>query len=224
MGFMPGVRAGQSMASISCCARKAVVSHTVWGVALSWTHTFSFVQKPMMQRWWLKVPSSTTSSLLLPWWMTPYHDLPSVGWMRACISLFPCMQRSGAQREARRHRKSHFLCVLLQTRLRRLWSKFNLGHSGMPRAIASRQKLFYNAPKWQPPLKSVDHPHAYTEKEPRWNDCLHLNQLSVFSGCGQTPPIPKPAVADQYLGCVKIFCWRLLATHPTFSRWKMQND
>ena len=109
---------------------KVVVSHTVWGVALSWTHTFSFVQKPMMQRWRLKVPSSTTRSLLLPWWMTPHtmSELPSVGLVRACISLFPCLQRTRAQREARRHRKSHFLCVLLHTRLRRLWSKFNLGH------------------------------------------------------------------------------------------------
>ena len=39
LGCMSGLRADQSMTSISCCVKKAVVSRAVWGVPLSWTYT-----------------------------------------------------------------------------------------------------------------------------------------------------------------------------------------
>ena len=50
MGFMTGLRAGQSMTSTSCCARKAGVSRALWSVALSWTYTM-FLPKRHVTHW-----------------------------------------------------------------------------------------------------------------------------------------------------------------------------
>ena len=49
VGFMSGLRVGQSMTSVPCCARKAVVLHAVLRAALSWTYT-NFRPKPPSPR------------------------------------------------------------------------------------------------------------------------------------------------------------------------------
>ena len=48
-GFMPVLRDGKSMTPTSCCARKAGVSRTVWGMELSWTYK-NFVPKRLSSR------------------------------------------------------------------------------------------------------------------------------------------------------------------------------
>ena len=56
-------------------------------------------------------------------------------------------------------------------------------------------------------------------EEPRWNDCpwpfgsnVCLLELWSYSSDLQA----TADVADQCVGCVAKFCWRILATHPTF--------
>ena len=49
MGFRSRLWAGQPLTSTSFCARKAIVSRTVWGVALSWTCT-NLVQNRLSPR------------------------------------------------------------------------------------------------------------------------------------------------------------------------------
>ena len=39
IGFMSGLRAGQSMTSTSCCSKRTAVSRAVWGWAFSWAYT-----------------------------------------------------------------------------------------------------------------------------------------------------------------------------------------
>ena len=92
IGFMSGLRAGQSKTSTSCWSRKAVVSCAVWGGALSWTYTKLHPNTPVahgnisffriwMYRCRFMVPSTTTSSLLPHGGLYPYQD-----W-RATISI-----------------------------------------------------------------------------------------------------------------------------------------
>ena len=83
MGFMAGLSAGQLFTSTSHCARKAVLSRAVWGVALSWTDTklspkspkgkHIIAEKPDVAS---KVPYSTYISLLPSSWMA-HHTAPT---------------------------------------------------------------------------------------------------------------------------------------------------
>ena len=92
-------------------------------------------------------PSTATSSLLPPWWISPntMTDGPrfsSLGWTQASISLSPCTWRTGTQtslwyRENRDSslmvqclhcQRSHTLCLLPHSRQHRLCSKVRLGH------------------------------------------------------------------------------------------------
>ena len=107
--FMSGLRAGQSMTSTSCWSKKAV-SCAVWGGALSWTYTKLRPNTSVAHGniWFLRIwmywcrfmaPSTTTSSLLPPWWIVPHTMIdgpryPSLGWTQASISLSPCLRRT----------------------------------------------------------------------------------------------------------------------------------
>ena len=100
----------QSMTSTSCWSKKAAVSRAVWGRRSSWTYTklrpntpvaygnISFIRIWM---YWcrLMAPSTTTSSILHPWWIAPHNMtggpwFPSLVWMQASISLSHCLQRT----------------------------------------------------------------------------------------------------------------------------------
>lgn len=92
-------------------------------------------------------PSTTTSSLLPPWWIAPHtmtdgRRFPSVSWTQASISLSPCLRRTRTRPSLwyRENRDSslkiqclhclwsHTLCLLPHSRRRRLCSKVSLGH------------------------------------------------------------------------------------------------
>ena len=110
IGFMSGPRAGQSMTSTSCWSKKATVSRAVWGGALSWMYTKLCPNTPVAHGniWFLSIwmyrcrfmpASTTTSSLLPPWWIAPHTvtdgpRFPSLGWTQASISLSPCLRRT----------------------------------------------------------------------------------------------------------------------------------
>ena len=110
---MSRLRAGQSMTSTSCWSKKATVSRAVWGGALSWTYTKLRPNTPVAHGniWFFRIwmyrcrfmaPSTTTSSLLPPWWIAPHTmtdgpRFPSLGWTQASISLSPCLRRTIAQ-------------------------------------------------------------------------------------------------------------------------------
>ena len=151
-----------------------------------------------------------------------------VGWMDASMSpLLPVARgtrpRPWAWSKTHHSRYSASsawgpkFCVLPHIRRRRLWSKVNPGtwwDGGTPSLPV------YNAPNWTPPPEiSGSSPHA--DEEPRWNETTivpeHSDQLSVLSGCGHIPPTSTPPlmadVADQCLGFVAKFCWRILTTH-----------
>ena len=101
--------------------------------------------RSLMWHWRLRVPSSTTSSLL-SWWialhtMTEGPWLPSIGWMHALIGPSPCLQHTRAwppQWNVKRDSslktqclhclRSHPLCILPHICLYRPWPKVNLGH------------------------------------------------------------------------------------------------
>ena len=76
IGFMSGLRDGQSITSTSCWSKKAAVSRAVWGRALSWTYAKLHPNIPVAHGniWFLRIwihwcrfiAPSTTTSLLLP--------------------------------------------------------------------------------------------------------------------------------------------------------------
>ena len=152
-----GSRLDSELASTCCCARKAVVSPAVWGVALCWTYTkfhpkTSVAQgsilsrRNLMWRWRLRVPPSTTSSLPLPW-CTQYHDwrgtviapgfnaciyqsLPLTVAHRARPSLWNSVKRDSSQKtRCLQCRGPAFRALSIpHTRRHCLWSKVYLGH------------------------------------------------------------------------------------------------
>ena len=122
---MSGLRAGQSMASISCWSKKAAVSCAVWGGALSWTYAK------------LRPTSTTTSWLLPPWWIAPHTmtdgpRFPSLGWTQVSISSSPCLRRtryrenrdSSLKIQCLHCLRFHTLCLLPHSR----GDKVSLGH------------------------------------------------------------------------------------------------
>ena len=141
IGFMSGLRAGQSMTSTSHWSKKAAVSHAVWGGALSWTYTKLCPNTPITHGniWFLRIwmywcrfmaPSTTTSSLLPPWWIAPHTmtdglRCPSLVWTQASISLSPCLRRirtrpsllyrenldSSLKMQCLHYLRSHTLCL-----------------------------------------------------------------------------------------------------------------
>ena len=107
IGFMSGLRIGQSMTSTSCWSKKSAVSCAVWGGALSWTYTKLRPNTTVAHGniWFLRIwmyrcrfmaPSTTTSSLLptlSPPPPPPPHPpkidgprFPSLSWTQASIS------------------------------------------------------------------------------------------------------------------------------------------
>ena len=155
---MSGLRAGQSMTSTFCWSKKAAVPHAVWGGALSWTYTKLRPNTPITHGniWSLRIwiyrcrfmaPSTTTSSLLPPWWIAPHTmtdgpRFPSLGWTQASISLSPFLSHTQTQPslwywqnrnsslkiKCLHCLRSHTLCLLPQSRRRHLCSKVSLGH------------------------------------------------------------------------------------------------
>ena len=88
IGFMSGLRAGQSMTLTSCWSKQAAVSHAVWGSALSWTYTKLRPNTPVAHGniWFLEMwmyrcrfmaPSTMTSSPLTP----PLPGLHPIPWL-----------------------------------------------------------------------------------------------------------------------------------------------
>ena len=160
-------RVGQSMTSTSCWSKKAVVSRTVWGGALSWTYTKLRPNTPVAQGniWFLRIwmyrsrfmaPSTMTSSLLPPWWIAPHSmtDGPrfsSLGWSRASISLSPCLGPPGPDRHCGigRTGTNHWrysvsivsLCFLPLSRRRRLCSKSSLRRRDQYPTAKSRLRM-----------------------------------------------------------------------------------
>ena len=158
IGFMAGLRAGQSLTSTSCWSKKAAMSRAVWGGALAWTYTKLHPSTPITHGniWFLRTwmyrcrfmtPSTMTSSLLPLWWiashtMTDGPRFPSLGWTRASLSLFPCLQRTWTQLplwyranqdssmkiQCLHCLRSHTLCPFPHLQRRRLCSKVSLGH------------------------------------------------------------------------------------------------
>ena len=170
---MSELRAGQSMTSKSCWSKKAAVSRAVWGRELSWTYTKLRPNTPVAHGniWFLRIwmyrcrfmaPSTTTSSLLFPWWIAPHtmtdgSRFPSLGLTQALISLSTCLRRTWTRpslwyRENRDSSlkiqclhclTSHNLCLLPLPRCRRLWSKVNLGHlaGGRDQYLVARSRF-----------------------------------------------------------------------------------
>ena len=143
---MPGLRAGQSMTSTSCWSKKAAVSRVVWGGAklrpnTPVAHDNIWFLRIWMYRCQFIAPSTTTSSLLPPWWIAPHTmtDGPrflSLGWTQASTSLSHCLRYTRTRpslwyRENRDSSlkiqclhclRSHTLCLLPHSRRRRLCS------------------------------------------------------------------------------------------------------
>ena len=158
IGFMSGLRDGQSMTSTSCWSKKAAVSRAVWSGALSWMYTKLCPNTPVAHgnSWFLRIwmyrcqfmaPSTITSSLLPPKWIAPHTmtdgpRFPSLGWTHASISLSPCLRRtrtrpslwyrenrdSSLKKQCLHCLRSHTLCLLPHSQRRRLCSKVSLGH------------------------------------------------------------------------------------------------
>ena len=158
IGFMSGLRAGQSMTSTSCWSKKAAMSRAVWGGALSWTYTklrpnttvaheniYSSGSGCPDAGSWLHPPRPAHSSS--PWWIAPHTmtdgtRFPSLGWTQASTSPSPCLRRTRTRpslwyRENRDSSlkiqclhcpRSHTLCLLPHSWQRHLCSKVSPGH------------------------------------------------------------------------------------------------
>ena len=108
-----------------------------------------------MYRCRFMAPSTTTSSLLPPWWIAPHTmtdgpRFPSLGCMQASISLFPCLRCTRTQSslwyrenwdsslriQCLHCLRSHTLCLLPH-------SKMSLGHlAGRPdQNLVARSRL-----------------------------------------------------------------------------------
>ena len=128
------------------------------GGALSWTYTKLRPNTPVAHGniWFLRMwmcwcrfmaPSTTTSSLLPPWWTAPHTRtdrprFPSLDWTQASINLSPCLRRtrtrpslwykenrdSSLKIQCLHCLRSPTLCLLPHSRRRRLCSKVSLGH------------------------------------------------------------------------------------------------
>ena len=104
MGFRYVLRAGQSMTSTSRSASKAVVSRSVWGVALSWTYNFRsethVTRANILSR---RSPITLTNSLLPPWWMAP------IPWFRGhnCHMWVGCTHLSAPPLAWGAHQRGH---------------------------------------------------------------------------------------------------------------------
>ena len=113
-----------------------------------------------MYRCRFMAPSTTTSSLLPPWWialhtMTDGPRFQSLGWTQASISLSPCLRRTRTRpslwyRENRDSSlkmqclhclRSHALCLLPHSQRRRLCSKVSLGRLAGRQYQAARNRL-----------------------------------------------------------------------------------
>ena len=84
-------------------------------------------------------------------------------------------------------------------------------HVGTPNPIASLQKPIYNAPNWQHPPRSADDLYAQTRSQDKTIAPDSSDQLSVFSGCGQTPTTPMPSL--MWLTNVSRLRHKLLLVH-----------
>ena len=113
---------------------------------------------------------------------TPYHDgprFPSLGWTQASIILSPCLRRTGTRTSLwyRVNRdsslkiqwlhclRSHTLCLLPNSRRRRLCSKVSLGHLAGRRdqypAVRSRLQMV------QTSFSQIGGSSAFADEEPR---------------------------------------------------------
>ena len=111
--FMSGLCADQSMSSISCCPRKALLPCAVLGMALPWTYTKFRLKtsvalgsipswRSLMWHWRLRVPFSTTISIL-SWWIA-LHTMTEGPWLRTLVG---CMHLSVPPLACSTHEHDH---------------------------------------------------------------------------------------------------------------------
>ena len=241
---MCGLWAGLSMTSTSCWSKKAAVSRTVWGGALSWTYTKLRPNTPVAHGniWFLRIwmypcrfmaPSTTTSSLLPPWWVAPHTmtdrpRFPSLGWTQASISLSPCLRRTRTRpslwyRENRDSSlkiqclhclRSHTLCLLLHSRRRFLCSKVSLGYLAERRDQypAARSSLRMVQIYIRLPNRRMVCNHR---QEPRWSGSSWpfraVDGLPVAWRYSSNLHASSDVVG-QSLGCIAKFCLCILET------------
>ena len=154
---------------------------------------------------------------------SPYHDwgpwLPSVGWMHASISVFPCL-RSTPVRPSLWNRVSHHwrhgassawgptFCACFPHMAGSPVIQGQSETSGRtPRPIASSQKPIFNAPSWQTPPNSSDHLHTQT----RSRDETIVPTVCLLGVWSDSSYLHASADRDnQYLGRIA----KLLLTHP----------
>ena len=225
---MSGLRAGQSMTSTPCWSKKAAVSRAVRGGALSWTYTKLRPNTPVAHGniWFLRIwmyrcrfmaPSTTTSSLLPPWWIAPHTmtdgpRFPSLGWTQASISFSPYPRRtrinrvSSLKKQCLHCLRSHTLC-----------------HS--PRPISGGQKPSPNGSNWHPP------PNRRIICIRRWGAEMKRFVLTIRSSWRSSRGVEIFIEPPRFLWCgrpVSRLRHKILLMHPwdtpsilATSRWEL---
>ena len=220
--------------STSSCARNAVVSCTVWGVALSWTYTKFRPKMSVAQGaycrgeawcniggWGFHPAPPVHSSHHGEWhpilWLRGRCYRPWVGCMHLSVSPLACGSNEldhhceTAWSEIHHWRHSAWSPAFCEFSPHMAASPVIQSQSwipgGRPRPISSIQKHVYNSPNWQPPPKLADHLHAQTKS--RMGKRLSLTiQMKCLASPTSTPLLVWPisvSVASQ--NCADTSLW-----------------